>query len=242
MRPSSNLDSFVVKSRPPPQPIAVSKEIRDRDSVFVATVFAATSLSQAQACVKHLKNVVHAQKPADHEIHAWRCMVLKHGCTGLNGPEDFEVKEGSEDDNEKWGGDKILNTMRKQGVLDAVVIVSRWFGGTLLGPARFTHIEACTLEVCRQFKHKEDAKEALATLQTLDDVLSQLRGELASMLPPSKTPSATTKPPDYTAWIESDLPRAHRLIGARESAIRTVKALIAKHSQLSPSDPGPADH
>jgi hypothetical protein len=53
-------------------------------------------------------------------------MVLKKGKTGLHGPDDFEIQEGSEDDGERWGGDKILKAMQSEGVIDAVVVVSRW--------------------------------------------------------------------------------------------------------------------
>jgi len=53
-------------------------------------------------------------------------MVLKRGQTGLCGPEDFELQTGSDDDGEKWGGGKILKVMQSEGVIDAVVIVSRW--------------------------------------------------------------------------------------------------------------------
>ncbi|KAF7298065.1 UPF0029 domain-containing protein [Mycena chlorophos] len=233
---SSNLDSFIVSKRPPPEIIATSQEIRDRASVFVAAIFHATTQNQALAAVKHLKNVVHAAKPASHELYAWRCMVLKSGHTGLGGPEDFEVKEGSEDDGEKWGGEKILGAMKKQGILDAVVVVSRWYGGNLLGPIRFTHIETCTLEVCRDFKRQEDLKDALTTLRDLDAILAELRDELATLRDAHTTSSAVSnaalrKQPDYSGWIDWDLAKAHRLIRARESAIANTKQLIAKQQQ-----------
>lgn len=97
---TGNLDSFIVSARPQPQSLATSQEIRDRGSLFVATIYPASSPSQAAGCVAHLTNV-HAQKPASHEIHAWRCMVLKAGRTGLGGPDDFEVREGSADDGKR---------------------------------------------------------------------------------------------------------------------------------------------
>ncbi|KAJ6624303.1 ribosomal protein S5 domain 2-type protein [Mycena sp. CBHHK59/15] len=224
---AGTLDSFILSGRPQPEALATSQEIRDRGSLFVATIYAAPSPAQAAACIAHLKNVTHTPKPASHEMSAWRCMVVKAGCTGLAGPDDFEVREGSADDGERWGGEKILNVMRKQGIIDAAVVVSRWYGGTMLGPARFSHIETCTLEVCREFKRKEEVKDCLATLQTLDDILAQLREELAAFIPQT-TPSAS-KTPDYSGWIDLDLPKARRLIRAREGAINSVKELIAKH-------------
>ncbi|KAJ7496950.1 ribosomal protein S5 domain 2-type protein [Mycena latifolia] len=226
---TGNLDSFIISGRPQPQPLATSQEIRDRGSLFVATIYAAPSPAQAAACIAHLKNVVHAQKPASHEMSAWRCMVLKAGCSGLGGPDDFEVREASADDGERWGGEKILALMRKQGVIDAAVIVSRWYGGTMLGPARFSHIETCALEVCREFKRREEVEDSLATLRTLDDILAQLRTELAVSM---SQPVPANKTPDYSGWIDWDLPKARRLIRARESAINSVKELISKQQKL----------
>ncbi|KAJ7928442.1 ribosomal protein S5 domain 2-type protein [Mycena leptocephala] len=226
---SGTLDSFFISGRPQPQPLATSQEIRDRGSLFVATIYAAPSPAQAAACIAHLSNVVHAQKPASHEMSAWRCMVLKAGCTGLGGPDDFTVREDSADDGERWGGEKILTVMRKQGVIDAAVVVSRWYGGTMLGPARFSHIETCALEVCREFKRREEVKDCLTTLGTLDDILAQLREELAVLK--GDTAAVPGKTPDYSGWIDWDLPKARRLIRAREGAINSVKELISKHNK-----------
>ncbi|KAJ7106051.1 hypothetical protein C8R43DRAFT_218461 [Mycena crocata] len=231
---SGTLDSFFASGRPQPQPLATSQEIRDRGSLFVATIYAASSPTHAASCIAHLKNVAHGQKPASHEMSAWRCMVVKAGCTGLGGPDEFEVREGSADDGERWGGEKILALMQKQGVIDAAIVVSRWYGGTMLGPARFSHIETCALEVCREFKRREEVKDCLATLKTLDDILSQLRDQLALLMP--QTAAAPAKVPDYSGWIDWDLPKARRLIRAREGAISSVKELISKQRGLRPQE------
>lgn len=121
-----SLDSFITHSRRLPEPVAISQEIRDRGLTFVATVFQAWTVEEAKACARHLKVVVHSSRPAASESFAWRCMVLKPGRSGLAGPEDFELNTGSEDDSEKWAGDRILKVMKEQAIIDAVVIVSRW--------------------------------------------------------------------------------------------------------------------
>lgn len=124
----SNLDSFMLSSRSrPPQCSATSQEIRDRGSLFVANIFPASTVQQVRRAVAHLKNVVHGSKPATHDVAAWRCMVLKEGKTGLGGPDDFELITGSEDDGEKYAGGRILRVMQAEGVIDAVVVVSRWY-------------------------------------------------------------------------------------------------------------------
>lgn len=53
-------------------------------------------------------------------------MVLKQGKSGLGGPDEFEVKSGSKDDGERFAGARVLKVMESEGVMDAVVIVSRW--------------------------------------------------------------------------------------------------------------------
>jgi len=122
-----SLDAFISSTRPQPEPVATSQEIRDRGSIFVANIYRATTPEEASARVKHLKFTVHRAKKATHEISAWRCMVLKSGKTGLEGPDDFELVQGNKDDGESWAGGKILKVMQNLAVLDAVVIVSRWF-------------------------------------------------------------------------------------------------------------------
>lgn len=122
---SKNLDSFIVQSRPPPEPIAQSQEIRDRGSIFFASIYSAKNSVEAQACIRHQKQVLHAAKPATHEITAWRCMSLKPGKSGLGGPDDFTVRSANDDDGEKNGSRKILKVMENSAVLDAVVIVTR---------------------------------------------------------------------------------------------------------------------
>ncbi|KAF9565613.1 ribosomal protein S5 domain 2-like protein [Agrocybe pediades] len=232
-----SLDAFISTPRAHPEPISTSQEIRDRGSIFVANIYKATTPEEALARMKHLKYTVHRTRKATHEITAWRCMVLKSGKTGLEGPDDFELVQGSKDDGEGWAGGKVLKVMQNLAVLDAVVIVSRWYGGTMLGPARFSHIETCAAEVCKAFKHTEELQDCITTLETLDDLLAVHRENLASLTShdaSEESSSTRTKPkgpsvkkPNYK---DLDLTKAKRLIKAREAAINSVKALIAKKS------------
>ena len=134
----SNLDSFIKSSRPPPQCLATSQDIRDRGSVFTANIFRATSPVDARTCINHVKHVVHAPKsssrgPASHEITAWRCMALKLGRTGLAGEDDFELTTGSEDDGEKWAGSKVLKVVILVHTLRELRITSSRIGDATRG-------------------------------------------------------------------------------------------------------------
>ncbi|KAL3916744.1 MAG: hypothetical protein SGPRY_006690, partial [Prymnesium sp.] len=46
----------------------------------------------------------------------------------------------NDDDGEASSGQKLASLLDLMGVNGVMVVVSRWFGGTLLGPARFKHI------------------------------------------------------------------------------------------------------
>lgn len=111
----------------------------------------------------------------------------------------------------------------------------------MLGPARFSHIETCAEEVCKKFKQNEELKDYITTLETLDDLLAEHRQRLAALtaeksdLPSlstadsSSTPSLTreSKKMDYNTL---DVPKAKRLIEARERSIKSVKTATAKMS------------
>ncbi|KAG6837075.1 hypothetical protein H0H93_015343 [Arthromyces matolae] len=236
---TNNLDSYLKTSNPlqPIEPALASQEIRDRGSTFVANIFPATTPSEALSRIAHVKSILHRTKPATHEIAAWRCMVLKPGCTGLGGLDDFEVSVGHNDDGEKWAGARVQKVMESLGILDAVVIVSRWYGGTMLGPARFTHIETCATEVCKEFKRSEELRECLSELANLDAVLAGLRAEYSeSSDKPVTTDGAAPK--DYGVI---DLDKGRRLIKARENSIKSVKILLAKRRGALDAVAGPGD-
>ena len=141
----ATLDAFVDRKKPLPESLATSQEIRDRSSTFTGNIFRATTPAEAQKAVTHLRRVVHGSKPASHEIAAWRCMVLKPGKTGLSGDDDFEVQEGSDDDQESWAGSRVLKVMQAEAVIDAVVIVSRWY---VLCSIPFDHIYTTNRTPC----------------------------------------------------------------------------------------------
>ncbi|KAG6841372.1 hypothetical protein C0991_011712 [Blastosporella zonata] len=239
LQKQANLNAYIKNSRIPQdvQPLVTSQEIRDRGSIFIANLFPATSPNQVRTMVAHLKDTMHRTKPATHEIVAWRCMVLKPGRTGLGGPDDFELNVGYLDDGEKWAGAKIQKVMESHAIIDAVVIVSRWYGGMLLGPARFSHIETCTTEVCQEFKRSEELRECISDLTNLDAVLAALRTEYTEACGDKTVTSGSSTPKDYP---NLDLEKAKRLVKARENAIKSVKLLLAKRRDV-PAAAGSGD-
>ena len=123
----SSLDNFLSSTPAASLPTIsfTSQEIRDRSSAFVASITPVKDASQVKDAIAHIRRT-HASRPPAHEIAAWRFMTLKPGKTGLGGEDDFEVVSAFDDDGEKWAGGRVLNIMKQTGVMDAVVVVSRW--------------------------------------------------------------------------------------------------------------------
>ncbi|GJJ06219.1 hypothetical protein Clacol_000409 [Clathrus columnatus] len=205
--------------------------VRYRDSTFIAHIFRASSVKQAYAAQNYVKSVLNADKPASCNMMAYRIMILKKGRTGIDGPDDFELESNAEDDGETYGGARILKIMRRESVIDAVVVVSRWFGGTLLGPARFSHIEHCTHDACVKFMVIDDIESHIRTLHQLDETLFDLRYRYKKLQDPNAEKSEYT-PSDYSSLLETtDLPKARRLVNARQGAVRSVHASLREYSQ-----------
>ena len=66
-------------------------------------------------------------------MYALRVLELKPGRNGQRGPDDYAIVEEYEDDGEKWGSKHILRVMEEEGAVDCMCVVSRWFGGSMLG-------------------------------------------------------------------------------------------------------------
>jgi uncharacterized protein UPF0029 len=61
---------------------------------------------------------------------------------------------GSDDDGEKWAGKRVESVLVDENVV-GTVLVARWFGGEMLGPARFRWIETVAREAVGRFKRAE---------------------------------------------------------------------------------------
>jgi hypothetical protein len=114
----------------------------------------------------------------------------------------------------------------------------------MLGPLRFTHIENCAREVCKVFKVEDEMQDCVSMLQSLDDILADLRSELAKLKGESSSQTRDSKSEarshptrDYSTLRKSkDVAKARRQISAREKAIKSVKKLINLQRE-EPSSP-----
>ena len=111
-------------------------EFVEKKSVFIGHAAPVKSEEEAQAFVKKYKN---QYMDARHNVWAY----LMKG----------EIIARYSDDGEPQGtaGVPVLDTIRKSGVTDAVVVVTRYFGGILLGAGglvrAYSHTAKLALEV-----------------------------------------------------------------------------------------------
>ena len=140
---------------------------------------------------------------ASHRISAWRVRGPQRTISGLG-----VLELGHDDDGEKYGGktlEKVLDAERVEGA----VCVARWYGGVMLGPARFRHMEEiaraaiaewrATSNESKRQKMPDEPEDDVVDQQRLVDVLKErdesvkvLRGLLAEKLEDSTAGSQTT--------------------------------------------------
>jgi hypothetical protein len=65
----------------------------------------------------------------------------------------------NDDDGEKGAGSKLAALLEMADARDAIVVVSRWFGGVLLGPSRFKHIASTARESLDEAGFLQQAKK-----------------------------------------------------------------------------------
>ena len=63
-----------------------------------------------------------------------------------------------DDDGETAAGGRLAEMMRLMGVQNVAVIVSRWFGGILLGPDRFKYICNAARNLLEQCNYSKAVK------------------------------------------------------------------------------------
>lgn len=73
------------------------------------------------------------------------------------------------DDGEGGAGIKIMHFLQDNNVRNVLVVVSRWYGGILLGPARFMYITDAARGVLQQGGYLQQSR-ALALTNTAADL------------------------------------------------------------------------
>ncbi|KAG9547723.1 ribosomal protein S5 domain 2-like protein, partial [Aureobasidium melanogenum] len=227
----------------------VSEIIDDRASQFQA-FFSPTMPA------KELQNLDRI-KDASHRVLAWRKPSSQRTLVGSV----RTLESGTDDDGERYGGRhvlKVLEEMRVEGAL----VVARHYGGVMLGPVRFAHIENSARDAIRAWRQNEDSEgqkrrrvededmEKASLIVELADrdqnilVLRRLLEEKTHKTQPQteqKAPSARPPipAPDYGSM---PLERLRQFDKARDSTVAFLLKKIdeaEKQNGLKAASPGP---
>ncbi|CAH0005154.1 unnamed protein product [Clonostachys byssicola] len=115
----------------PTPPWTLSEPIVDSRSTFLAHVAPVRSPEQARLYVAQLLASDRRIRSATHNMTAWR----------IRG-EGGASYQDCDDDGETAAGGRLLHLMQLMELWDAMVVVTRWYGGVKLGPRRFAVINA----------------------------------------------------------------------------------------------------
>ncbi|XP_050798010.1 protein IMPACT isoform X3 [Gopherus flavomarginatus] len=130
-------------------PINHGNPISDRRSTFQAHLAPIVSPKQVKMVLAKLyENKKIAS--ATHNIYAYRIYC-----------EDKQTYlQDCEDDGETAAGGRLLHLMQILNVRNVLVVVSRWYGGILLGPDRFKHINNCARNILVEYSYTSSAEES----------------------------------------------------------------------------------
>jgi uncharacterized YigZ family protein len=101
-------------------------EIKVSNSRFLATAGPSASVAEARTFIAELR----AEMPdASHHVYAY---IVGHGATTTLGMSDDGEPSGT-------AGRPVMSVLRGSGLGDVVLVVTRYFGGTLLGTGGLVH-------------------------------------------------------------------------------------------------------
>ncbi|KFO37246.1 Protein IMPACT [Fukomys damarensis] len=130
-------------------PIDHGIPITDRRSTFQAHLAPVVCPKQVKMVLAKLyenKKVA----SATHNIYAYRIY-----CEGKQ-----TFLQDCEDDGETAAGGRLLHLMEILNVKNVMVVVSRWYGGILLGPDRFKHINNCARNILVEKNYTSSPEES----------------------------------------------------------------------------------
>ncbi|CAG5116755.1 unnamed protein product [Candidula unifasciata] len=109
--------------------------VTDRKSTFQAHLAFVSDKNQVHMVLNQLlenKKIANAT----HNMFAYR-IIADSGVT----------YQGCDDDGETHAGSRMLHLLQIMDAKNVLVVVSRWYGGILLGSDRFKHINNCTRQI-----------------------------------------------------------------------------------------------
>ncbi|KAL8656408.1 MAG: hypothetical protein Q9210_000267 [Variospora velana] len=116
----------------------LSTTVTEKKSTFLARSCAVNTTVEAQFAFTQLLATDKRANKATHNISAYRIRTSADG--------NRVVYQDCDDDGETAAGARLLKLLQIMDVWNVLVVVSRWYGGVKLGPARFGIINAVARE------------------------------------------------------------------------------------------------
>ncbi|KAI1099968.1 hypothetical protein F4804DRAFT_63355 [Jackrogersella minutella] len=116
---------------------SASQPVTLKKSTFIVRATPITETSQRLSTMQSLFAAIPSLQTASHNAWAYRIRVPTHlfGAT--------TIREESFDDGEGGCGDFLLKNMRETNAVDTLVVMTRWYGGIMLGPDRWRIMRNC---------------------------------------------------------------------------------------------------
>ncbi|KAK5625902.1 hypothetical protein RRF57_001618 [Xylaria bambusicola] len=128
---SDSIASHTIKSWSTSQPITL------KQSTFVVRAITLTEPSQRQSVLQSLFAAIPSLQSATHNAWAYRVKVPTNLFNATT------IKEESFDDGESGCGSFLIKTMQEMNAVDTLVVMTRWYGGIMLGPDRWRIMRNC---------------------------------------------------------------------------------------------------
>lgn len=122
-----------------------------KKSVFQCHICCVESVESALEVYKYLKSIKTLSK-ASHNMMAYRLVDSNN-----------IIRKDNDDDGETAAGSRLAHLLEMMQVENKIVVVSRWFGGTLLGPQRFKIINNVARKLILSSQDKKSNKSSTST-------------------------------------------------------------------------------
>ncbi|KAK9814487.1 hypothetical protein WJX72_006663 [[Myrmecia] bisecta] len=130
------------------QTIVHGEPFTEKKSTFQGHLAPVTSAQDVEAVMAAL--LQHNKiRHATHNIMAYR----------IHHPDKDTFVQDYDDDGEDAAGGRLLHLLQMVDARNVMVVVSRWYGGVLLGPARFTHINNAARQLLQQCGYVQTKKK-----------------------------------------------------------------------------------
>ncbi|KAI0105241.1 hypothetical protein GGR51DRAFT_560453 [Nemania sp. FL0031] len=114
-----------------------SQPVTLKQSTFIVRAIPLTEPSQRQPVLQSLFTAIPSLQSATHNAWAFRVKVPTNLFNATT------IREDSFDDGESGCGSFLLKTMQEMNAVDTLVVMTRWYGGIMLGPDRWRIMRNC---------------------------------------------------------------------------------------------------